>query len=140
MLDNLEKCLVAVRDQTQGRLPSSIRVAAQAALLLIDKYFSLTDECEVYAIAMGMSMCLACMIRTPYSLSILVMSPYKKLQWFRDKGRTSAQVEEIRRLVINRWEESYQSTAGPTDSSVPAAHPNMVAGVCKLCPLSDISF
>jgi hypothetical protein len=55
MLDTLEHCMVSVRDATKGPLPSSIRVAAQAALLLIDKYFSLTDECEVYAIAIGQS-------------------------------------------------------------------------------------
>lgn len=54
MLETLEQCLVAVRDQTKGRLPNSIRVAAQAALLLVDKYFSFTDECEVYQIAIGM--------------------------------------------------------------------------------------
>jgi len=53
MLDALEQCMVSVRDATQGPLPNSIRVAAQSALLLIDKYFSLTDECEVYAIAIG---------------------------------------------------------------------------------------
>jgi hypothetical protein len=55
MLESLEQCMVAVRDQTKGRLPNSIRVAAQASLLLIDKYFSFTDECEVYQIAIGTS-------------------------------------------------------------------------------------
>jgi hypothetical protein len=29
-------------------LPHVIRVAAHAALMVIDKYYSLTDECKVY--------------------------------------------------------------------------------------------
>lgn len=61
MLDTLEQCLVSVRDATKGPLPNSIRVAAQAALLLIDKYFSLTDECELYQIAIGTVLFLSCM-------------------------------------------------------------------------------
>lgn len=52
MLDELEKSMVKVRDDEE--LLDVIRVAAQAALLLIDKYFSLTDECELYQIAIGM--------------------------------------------------------------------------------------
>lgn len=51
MLKTLEHCLVNVRDAAE--LPNVVCVAAQAALLLIDKYFSLTDECEVYLIAIG---------------------------------------------------------------------------------------
>jgi hypothetical protein len=51
MLETLEQCMVSVRDQMKGQLSNSIRVAAQASLLLIDKNFSFTDECEVYQIA-----------------------------------------------------------------------------------------
>jgi hypothetical protein len=53
MLDALEQSMVQVRDMKHGHLPDVIRVAAQAALLLIDKYFTLTDECELYQIAIG---------------------------------------------------------------------------------------
>jgi hypothetical protein len=54
MLDSLERALINVRDQTYGDLPNVIRVAAQAGLLLIEKYFTLTEECELYQIAIGM--------------------------------------------------------------------------------------
>jgi hypothetical protein len=53
MLDTLEATMVNIRDATLAPLPNVIRVAAEAALLLIDKYFSLTDECELYQIAIG---------------------------------------------------------------------------------------
>jgi hypothetical protein len=53
MLDAIEEALVHIRDDEEEDLPNVIRVAAHAALLLLDKYFSLTDECEVYRIAIG---------------------------------------------------------------------------------------
>jgi len=55
MLDAIEEALVHIRDDEEEDLPNIIRVAAHAALLLLDKYFSLTDECEVYRIAIGIS-------------------------------------------------------------------------------------
>jgi hypothetical protein len=36
------------------------------------------------------------------------MCPDRKLKWFKDRGHTAAQIEEIRKLVINRWVESYK--------------------------------
>lgn len=54
MLDDLEATMVNIRQAETAALPNIIRVAAQAALLLIDKYFSLTNECELYQIAIGM--------------------------------------------------------------------------------------
>ena len=53
MLDNPKATMVNIQE-AEAELPNVIRVAAQAALLLIDKYFSLTDECELYQIAIGM--------------------------------------------------------------------------------------
>jgi hypothetical protein len=50
MLEQLEHRLVNVRDSD---LPSSIRLAAIAALLVVSKYYALTDDTEVYRIAIG---------------------------------------------------------------------------------------
>ena len=52
MLDNLEATMVNIQQAETG-LPNVIRVTAYAALLLIDKYISLTNECELYQIAIG---------------------------------------------------------------------------------------
>jgi len=35
------------------------------------------------------------------------MCPDRKLKWFKDHGRTTAQIKEIKKMVIRRWEESY---------------------------------
>jgi hypothetical protein len=36
------------------------------------------------------------------------MCPDKKLKWFKDHGRNSAQIRDIRKLVITRWNETYK--------------------------------
>lgn len=42
------------------------------------------------------------------------MCPDRKLKWFKDHGRTAAQIREIKKLVIRRWEESYQGVEEET--------------------------
>jgi hypothetical protein len=54
MLEAIEESMVAVRDDDDAELPNVIRVAAQAALLLIDKYSIFTSDCELYQIAIGL--------------------------------------------------------------------------------------
>ena len=51
MLERLEHSMTRVRNATQE--PNIVRVAAEAALLMIGKYYALTDENEVYRIAIG---------------------------------------------------------------------------------------
>jgi hypothetical protein len=53
MLDSIEKSMTLVRDDDEDELPYVVRVAAQAVLLLIDKYYSLMKDCELYVIAIG---------------------------------------------------------------------------------------
>lgn len=36
------------------------------------------------------------------------MSPQRKLKWFREQGYTTQEIEELRQIVVNRWEESYR--------------------------------
>jgi hypothetical protein len=55
MLEAIEESMVAVRDADDEELPTVIQVAAQAALLLIDKYSIFTTDCELYQIAIGLS-------------------------------------------------------------------------------------
>jgi hypothetical protein len=53
MLEVIDHQIVAVRDAQD--LPNVIRIAVQAALFVISKYYSLTDDNEVYRIAIGMN-------------------------------------------------------------------------------------
>lgn len=46
MLEHLEHSMTCVCNATQE--PNIVRIAAKAALLMIGKYYALTDENEVY--------------------------------------------------------------------------------------------
>ncbi|KIO21036.1 hypothetical protein M407DRAFT_60563, partial [Tulasnella calospora MUT 4182] len=61
-------------------IPKVIRLAAQAALVVLRKYEALGKECEVYEIAM-------------------VMCPHWKLDFFAHQGRNSQDIERIRARV-----------------------------------------
>jgi hypothetical protein len=41
------------------------------------------------------------------------MCPDRKLKWFKDHGGTAAQIRDIKKLVVNRFKESYP----PAESS-----------------------
>lgn len=51
MLDDAESSLIKARND-EGNL-NVARVAAHAAILLLEKYHSLADKCEIYRIAIG---------------------------------------------------------------------------------------
>ena len=53
MLDSIEQSMILVRDDEDAELPNVVCVAAQAVLLLINKYYSLMKGCELYVIAIG---------------------------------------------------------------------------------------
>jgi hypothetical protein len=46
------------------------------------------------------------------------MCPDKKLKWFKDHGRTAAQIRDIRKLVVTRWNETYKGDEGPVAAAV----------------------
>lgn len=64
MLDDVERSLVKARDDEAN--PNVARVAAHASLLLLEKYHSLTDECEVYRIAIGTSSVFLVNVKSAY--------------------------------------------------------------------------
>ncbi|KAJ7732837.1 hypothetical protein B0H16DRAFT_1732564 [Mycena metata] len=87
-LEDLLTSLRNVRDDDETS--DVVRVAACAGVMVAEKYISLTDECEVYSIA-------------------IVMSPDKKLDWFRSRKWKDEDIERIKNLAIDRWEESYKA-------------------------------
>lgn len=108
------------------------RVAAHAGLLLLEKYHSLTDECEIYCIAIGTCpSCLAYFMSTCSLFTLTAMSPDRKLDWFRNKGWSKAEIKEVRCLIVVRWDESYVSVSTPaaTVSTTNADRP-AVLSVC----------
>jgi hypothetical protein len=53
MLDSIEWSMTLVHDDKELELPNVVCIAAQAVLLLIDKYYTLMKDCELYIIAIG---------------------------------------------------------------------------------------
>ncbi|GBE85873.1 hypothetical protein SCP_0803950 [Sparassis crispa] len=89
MLERLEHQLTAVRDDAEMELPAVIRIAAQASLLVVGKYYALTDDTDVYRIA-------------------IVMCPDKKLEWFnKNPDWRSEDRAEAARILQARWTEAY---------------------------------
>ncbi|KIK76501.1 hypothetical protein PAXRUDRAFT_169752, partial [Paxillus rubicundulus Ve08.2h10] len=88
MLTTIENILRNVSNDTT--VASVIHVAAHAGVLLSEKYYNIMEECEVYWIS-------------------IVMSPDKKLHWFRVNGH-SFEVIVIARLctfIVAQWTENY---------------------------------
>jgi hypothetical protein len=53
MLDSIEQSMALVCADEDAELLNVVRVAAQAVLLLINKYYSLMKGCELYIVAIG---------------------------------------------------------------------------------------
>ena len=68
MLERLEHSIVKVRDAYSE--PAVIHIAAEAAHTMIGKYYALTDDNEVYQIAIGMSQTLI-----PFGLPGIMLIP-----------------------------------------------------------------
>ncbi|KAJ7203177.1 hypothetical protein B0H12DRAFT_1243849 [Mycena haematopus] len=77
-----------------------IRIAAIAALIVVGKYYALTDDTEVYRIA-------------------IIMCPDKKMEWFnKNPGWRPEDRAEADRIVRHRWQSvSTSSSAGPSASA-----------------------
>ncbi|KAK7027104.1 hypothetical protein R3P38DRAFT_2777196 [Favolaschia claudopus] len=65
------------------------RVAAYGGSLVLDKYIDLVPNCEAYEFA-------------------IVSCPHLKLDWFKQNGRSSTQIQRIRESIVARFEELFQ--------------------------------
>ncbi|KAF5353365.1 hypothetical protein D9756_007867 [Leucocoprinus leucothites] len=93
MLLELKLSMQAIRDSDTDDDPAHdiTRIAAQAAILVIDKYTIFTEDCEIYYIS-------------------IVMCPNRKLQWFKSAlGFTTQHVKKIKDMVVEHWKASYAS-------------------------------
>jgi hypothetical protein len=41
------------------------------------------------------------------------MSPDKKMKWFKDHGRSAAEIRRIKKLVVDRWNKGYEGEDMP---------------------------
>ncbi|KAG1719767.1 uncharacterized protein EDB91DRAFT_1231303 [Suillus paluster] len=120
MLERLEHMMVKVSRDTE--LSAIVRVAALAALQVIGKYYALTDDNEVYRIA-------------------IIMCPDKKMEWF-TKNRDWHEEDKIeaRRIATQRWLETYAPTAADLLSTQSSSRPPAVCTAAEKILLAHRSY
>ncbi|KAF8812651.1 hypothetical protein BYT27DRAFT_7220809 [Phlegmacium glaucopus] len=80
--------------------PAVIRIASQAAVLLIEKYLDLLWDCDIYIIA-------------------IVMYPDHKTGWFKEHLKYSAaEIKRIKTIVVKAWKSKYAPQDQPESSQV----------------------
>ncbi|TEB34431.1 hypothetical protein FA13DRAFT_1753516 [Coprinellus micaceus] len=86
--DDLRVSLKGLRDYEEAPISPVLQVAAEAALLMVDKYEKLSWDCDIYYVA-------------------VVMCPDRKLQWFKDRDYDRKTLKYIRELVIKHFNDGY---------------------------------
>ncbi len=106
-LEEMREGLIAARDDSENDIANVVRVACQAGLLLIDKYSTFAQDCDIYLIAIGEILLLYIQYQLLKSSSYdTVMCPDRKLKWFKDHGRTARQIKDIEKMVVAKWNDS----------------------------------
>ena len=97
------------QDDFGDHLPSPFQIAAQATLLLVEKYLDLMLNTELYVIATGVYFYFYYKkIQYDNTLLFQVMSPSRKLKFFKDWKFDAADIRKFKAIVKNRWDESYK--------------------------------
>lgn len=52
-LEEIREGLIGARDDDEHDVPNVVRVACQAGILLIDKYSTFAEDCDIYLISIG---------------------------------------------------------------------------------------
>jgi hypothetical protein len=67
------------------------------------------------------------------------MCPDKKLKWFKDHGQTAAQIQDIKKMVIERWDETYKGEDSEALPPAPAPRRGKVSSnLC--CQVLDLLY
>jgi hypothetical protein len=100
-------------------LVGSCRVAAQAALEVIGKYYSKVDDCWLYATAVC-----ECLERVLNDLTCLVLDPSKKRKHFEEVPWDASDINSAVKNARALWKEFFpSSTAAPVASSLTPVAP-----------------
>ena len=100
----------------------AIRAALKLGIKILDKYYSLTDNSEVYRIAMGKSV----IISTKQNCLIFfqVLHPKHKLKYFKKQGWDEAWIATAEEIVRDEFKKNYASYV--TQKETPANSSKMV--------------
>lgn len=100
------------QDSDTRETPPVLRIAAKAAVLLLNKYLDLMWDCDIYPIAIGIFTFLNLAL---FDFFCIVMCPDRKLQWFKDHKFPADNVKKIKATVVKMWKEKY----GPKPEDMP---------------------
>lgn len=138
MLEKLEHQLQFTLDCAEA--PNVIRIAAQAGLMMVGKYYALTDDNEVYRIAMGKHCLLDPVISiTNNEHTMAVMLPHKKMaQFTENEDWLHADIAAVESLARQRFTDTYDKSvpSETTESSAVVLPPGVsiqVPSVCSFC-------
>ncbi|KAJ7645725.1 hypothetical protein B0H17DRAFT_1273601, partial [Mycena rosella] len=87
-LESLRRALDNAVKSTE--IANICRVAAYGGLLVLNKYLDIVPHCEAYEFA-------------------IVLSPNLKLDWFKQNGRSSTQIQRIRETIVARFDELFKT-------------------------------
>ena len=130
-----------------------VHAASERGIEVINRYYSKTDQSVVYRIAMSASCDLPSIKDSELTLSILVLHPAYKTQYFTEHDWLPDWTEEALRLVREEWTKYYkpeltikvEDNGEARDSESPAPSQSSVAGRQRPGHLSaratfDVSF
>lgn len=102
-----------------------IRAASQRGRLILDKYYSLTDDSIIYRIAMSTYLPFYC---CAYLLMFhnTVLHPHYKIQYFRDKDWQEEWIAEAINITRSEWTTFYkvQANDAPPAAAASASAPS----------------
>lgn len=117
---------------------ANVNLAIRSAIILakktLNKYYSLSDQSAVYRIAMSKSLrCPTALLGT--YLTLLVLHPRHKLEYFRNAGWEDAWVVEAERLFREEYTKNYaplesNQSEGEGDRSSDEEDDNRTPKVC----------
>ncbi|KAF8593277.1 hypothetical protein BDV93DRAFT_447095, partial [Ceratobasidium sp. AG-I] len=115
-MDLLKFRLELIRDDVGHVLHPVTRVAANVALTVLDKYFNIMRESDVYWMA-------------------TVLCPWYKLDWFVGRGYPPPRVQEIRQMLCDQFARANRGPISTTSAQTPMTR----ATVASRASLPDVS-
>ena len=113
-MDYIDKHLAS--GSVNERYSPSIRAAMAIGKTILNKYYTLTDNSEVYRIAMGMLFLLYDRHGTLVQIyTCVVLDPKRKLEYFRSAGWEEAWITTARDIVATEFEQGYSHITDDTN-------------------------
>ena len=106
---------------------TAIRAALKIGMNLLNKYYSITDNSEVYRIAMGMSNIIPTCDRLT-NLLIIVLHPKHKMKYFKKQGWDKKWIETAEVIVREEFKRNYAAYVIPIRK-------NAQQPAKKVCPI-----